>query len=470
MPQPGLFGAHAVDELALGAPTLQDHVLRALRARVSRLVQHARGPALINAPMRDPLPPVPDAAFAQSLTRAALSPAALHGRVGGWPFTLAVALEPEDAASGASAAAGALTAFEWLKPGLRGLIVAGAGASAALCAHAAALARTSGYPLIADATTTLRAPDAGSITCADALLSAEIGLGPPELVIQVGPLPLARPVSDYLARQACPWLCLEEHGNKDALARAWACLREPAPAAIQALGAALARGDARWAARWAAADQAARAAQDARMRGASWDEVLAAHLACRHDGFAWLHLASSLAVRHGNLHCQPRARRIFANRGLNGIDGTIGSFLGEAMAMDGRGLLLIGDLAALHDLPALAAAASAPRAPGTIVVLDNGGGGIFDFLPVSQVPGWERWIRTPQSADLVAAAQAFGLAARRVDDRDGLVEALDAAASSPTPSLIACAVPGGCTQAHRGLLAAMAQAGAQAINATVRTP
>ncbi len=208
------------------------------------------------------------------------------------------------------------------------------------------------------------------------------------------------------------------------------------------------------------------------MRASDWDEVLAAHLACRHAAFSWLHLASSLAVRHGNLHCQaePHARRIFANRGLNGIDGTIGTYLGEAMAQDGRGLLLIGDLAALHDLPALAAAGAAPRAPATIVVLANGGGGIFDFLPVSQVPDWQRWVRTTQSVDLVAAAAAFGLQARRVGDRAALVQALDAAATATRPSLIACAVPGGCAQAHRALLAAMAQAGAQALNAPVRTP
>jgi 2-succinyl-5-enolpyruvyl-6-hydroxy-3-cyclohexene-1-carboxylate synthase len=476
MPQPGLFGAHVVEELALGAPTLQDQVLRALRARVARLVQLARGPALINAPLRDPLPPIPDPAFAQALARANLSDLAAQGREGGWPFTLSATVAPAPAEAtaveGAAGAAGALAAFDWLRPGLRGLIVAGAGASARLCAGADALALASGFPLIADCTTALRAREGGAIACADALLGAELGLEPPELVIQVGPLPLARLVSDYLARQRCPWLCMEEDGNRDALARAWASLREPSPATIAAIGMALARGDTRWAARWRAADEAAREAQDVRMRDSPWDEVLAAHLACRHAGFRWLHLASSLAVRHGNLHClaEPRARRIFANRGLNGIDGTIGTFLGEAMAQDGRGLLLIGDLATLHDLPALAAAGAAPRSPATIVVLENGGGGIFDFLPVAQVADWERWVRTPQSVDLVAAAAAFGLQARRVGDRRAFSQALDAAAAADSPSLIACAVPGGCSQPHRALIAAMAQAGAQAVNAPVRAP
>ncbi|MBA3938457.1 MAG: 2-succinyl-5-enolpyruvyl-6-hydroxy-3-cyclohexene-1-carboxylate synthase, partial [Planctomycetes bacterium] len=192
-----------------------------------------------------------------------------------------------------------------------------------------------------------------------------------------------------------------------------------------------------------------------------WGEPLAAALAVNHPGFALLHLASSMAVRHGNLHCHPTrpGRRIHANRGLNGIDGTLGTFLGElAAAPDSNGLLLCGDLAFLHDLPALAAAGSL-RGRGAIVVLNNDGGGIFDFLAVARMPAYRELVRTPHGRDLTAAAAQFGLAYRQVATRQALAEALTAAATGPGLTLIECTVtPGAAVERHRGLLIAMATA------------
>src|SRR5262249_22616962 len=73
--------------------------------------------------------------------------------------------------------------------------------------------------------------------------------------------------------------------------------------------------------------------------------------------------------------------RVLAHRGANGIDGTLAAAFGAAAA-GGRVVVHLGDVALAHDLGALL---SAPRLaiPLTIVLVDNGGGGIFDFLPVS---------------------------------------------------------------------------------------
>jgi 2-succinyl-5-enolpyruvyl-6-hydroxy-3-cyclohexene-1-carboxylate synthase len=75
--------------------------------------------------------------------------------------------------------------------------------------------------------------------------------------------------------------------------------------------------------------------------------------------------------------------RFLANRGANGIDGVVSSAVGAAIANDDRGWLLIGDLALVYDLSGLVTA----RRLGvemTIVCVNNGGGGIFDFLPVAE--------------------------------------------------------------------------------------
>jgi 2-succinyl-5-enolpyruvyl-6-hydroxy-3-cyclohexene-1-carboxylate synthase len=164
-----------------------------------------------------------------------------------------------------------------------------------------------------------------------------------------------------------------------------------------------------------------------------------------------------MAVRHANLHCLPgvRLRPITANRGLNGIDGTLGTFLGELAAHPGNGLLLIGDLAALHDLPALAAG-RAPGPAGAIVVINNDGGGIFDFLSVAQLPAYPQLVRTPHGMDFSHIAGQFGLVYHVVDSPEELARRLDQAALGAGLMLIECQVDGDAVARHRSLIARMA--------------
>ena len=144
-----------------------------------------------------------------------------------------------------------------------------------------------------------------------------------------------------------------------------------------------------------------------------------------------------MAIRHANLHLAPSARPIHSNRGVNGIDGTLGTFIGECHGHQRPGILLVGDLAFLHDLPALASAHLA-TCGGAIVVLDNGGGGIFDYLPVAQVPGYQTWVRTGHSLDFTAAGTLFGVPCHTCSDLAQLNAALTSAAATDRLHLIIC--------------------------------
>jgi len=459
MRQRGIFGDFAGQEIDCPEPHAEDLLVRSLRARISRAVQAAQGPVLINVPLREPLPPLPDPRF----TDQGLGAEALEGRGLQTPYTRHVGVGAAAAGQGVAL----LDSLDGLRPGLRGVIVVGAEAVSDEAAVIELVAAT-GYPLIADAASGLRRAGVPVITAADALLGGALGETHPELIIQIGALPLARPVFEWLGRQTCPWLAIAGSANRDSLSRAWAAISCPEPGFYAALGARLHPGAAMWRERWHGAQERAVTAQRRYLAQAPWSEVLAAHLVCSaRDQRPFLHLASSMAVRHGNLHCQAnRVSQVFANRGVNGIDGTLGSFIGENLALGGGGVLLIGDLAFLHDLPALAAAldASSPqrersRQRGAIVVLNNGGGGIFDFLSVSQVPGWQTYVRTPQPYDLSGIAQAFGCPFVRVTDGPSLSAALERAAGEDALWLIEAMVGDGCVEAHRGLLRAMAEAG-----------
>lgn len=152
-------------------------------------------------------------------------------------------------------------------------------------------------------------------------------------------------------------------------------------------------------------------------------------------------VASSMPIRDFEWFGGPGARA-HANRGANGIDGTLSTAVGIACS-GARTAVLIGDLAFVHDLNALVGLThrrvnAGDEAAGLdlrIVVVDNDGGGIFSFLPQAShldQSTFEQFFGTPHGADLVALAQGFGITAHTVDD----VGALIAALGEPGPRVI----------------------------------
>jgi len=440
MPQRGIFGAFVRAEIALGEPTDDDRSLRALRALVSRIAQTVHGPVHLNVPLREPLPPLPDPTWQPPV----LSRDAEFGR---------------DSAYVVRHQAGhatALTLQPWLRPGLRGVIVVGSMSDHELPTAVINLATATGFPVLADAASHLRRPDMPQlITTADALVSGAFGTSTPELIIQIGPAPLTRIVYEWLDRQTCAWISFAAERNQDALHRAWMTIEGGWGDACAQLASWLAPGDHAWQTRWETADATARTVLTQATTALGWSESLAVRTAANHPGFGFVHLASSMAIRHANLHLAPSARPIHSNRGVNGIDGTLGTFLGECHGHQRPGVLVVGDLAFLHDLPALAGAKLA-TCGGAIVLLDNGGGGIFDYLPVAQVPGYQTWVRTTHTLDFTAAGALFGIPCHTCSDLAQLSAALTSAAATDRLHLIICQLRGhdAVTQ-HRRLIRAV---------------
>ena len=132
-----------------------------------------------------------------------------------------------------------------------------------------------------------------------------------------------------------------------------------------------------------------------------------------------------------------------ANRGAAGIDGSASTALGIAAADPSRTVALYtGDLALLHDLSGLTAAARLGLHLIAVCV-DNDGGEIFSLLPVvDRVPvdHFEQLFRTPHGLDLSGLDGFAGIRARRVATAGELSEAVQAAAATRTPGVDLCII------------------------------
>lgn len=324
----------------------------------------------------------------------------------------------------------------------RGVVVAGRHERAdGLGAAAAAFCAAAGWPLLADPLSGARRGGA-AIAHYDALLRAKgfAAASAPDLVVRVGDLPTSKPLREWLAGLGgIPQVALDAEGSwqdPDAvLGDALALEPAQALAALASTEQGLSSADPDWLAGWRAADERAAGAITATLAHDRLSEPLvAAELGRLLPAQATLFVASSMPVRDVETFWPvlDEPARVLCNRGANGIDGTVSSAFGAAAASKGPVVLLIGDVTLAHDIGGLLAA----RRLGlslTIVLLDNAGGGIFDFLPVARTATgaaqdtYTQHIATPTGLDFARAAALYGLGHERVDDRFAFRAALERA-------------------------------------------
>ena len=398
------FAAPGPPEPVAGDLTGMTAVWRSIAARaVAEALGPPAGPVHLDLAFREPLAS-PAVAFAEA------------GRADGAPWTVSQRPERRLAPVAVADLASRLRAVE------RGLVVAGWGAGVRV-ESASAVASALGWPLLADPLSGLRAgPHA--ISTYDALVRSEAFASQhrPDLVLRLGaPLTskvttawldpsIAQIVVDPDARWLDPHRAASERLAVDA---------EPLLADLVG-GLGRAARESAWSAQWHGADASARAAIDACLDAddTPFDARVARDVfAAVPDGGALL-VASSMPVREVEWFAAPRRGvRVHANRGANGIDGLVSTTLGIATGANVPTVGLLGDLAWLHDANGLLAAArlTASGVDATFVVADNGGGGIFHFLPASALPELDDLFVTPQTVDVAALARAYGLETARVE-------------------------------------------------------
>ncbi|MCA9538845.1 MAG: 2-succinyl-5-enolpyruvyl-6-hydroxy-3-cyclohexene-1-carboxylic-acid synthase [Myxococcales bacterium] len=312
----------------------------------------------------------------------------------------------------------------------RGVIVCGPDAAdgPGFGAAVGALADALGWPLLAEPSSGARFGVAGVVTACDALLRTAAPRLVPDLILRFGHGPTSKALAAWLAGHGVDRTVLvaPDGERHDPMHAAATVVVTAATALAQALTPRVIRGaKPAWKTQWQRLQAQAEAVLAVECATGEWEGAIARTLVEALPANAALHVASSMPVRDLDAFAPPRATplRVFASRGANGIDGTLSTAVGEAAAA-GPLALLTGDLAFLHDLGGLFVAA-ATGARLTVVLVDNGGGGIFGFLPIAaHGERFERWFATPQEADFAALCAGAGVRFQDVPSLSALPAAL----------------------------------------------
>jgi len=399
-----------------GTPVDMPGAARMWRRLAARAVAEAAGgPVHLNLPFREPLVPPPGQV-----------PSA-EGEAGQIATSGRVLPTPAQLATLASA----------LQRARRPLVVAGEMRDGERLASA--LTRL-GLPVLAEPGSQLRRGETGgAVESYEALLRAGWSLEHgPDLVIRIGGTPTSRAMNSWLAAASPPTFLIDpDHAwrDQDHLARhVVACdpqaLLEALPPVSRAS----------WRDEWLAAGKKAGAAISATLISTPLHEGhIVRALASRLPEAAQVFIGSSMPIRAADSFwplSKPQ-QRFYGNRGASGIDGLVSTGLGVATGRsDVPTVLLLGDLSVYHDMNGLWAIGR-HGVKATVIVCDNNGGGVFNFLPQAQHPDvFEEIFATPLGLDFAQVARLYGLVYSPVTDRSGLEPAISDAIDKATPTMV----------------------------------
>ncbi|MFG1815889.1 2-succinyl-5-enolpyruvyl-6-hydroxy-3-cyclohexene-1-carboxylic-acid synthase [Kribbella sp. NPDC049174] len=378
----------------MGTPVREVGQVAYWRSQVARAVANAvgarssdPGPVHLNCPLAEPLVPTDGPEWPESLDGRSTGP---------WTAVHAAAGQPSAVA-----------------PGPKTVVVAGDGAS-----QAARLAAEGGqWPLFAEPSSRARTGPA-VISAYRLLLQANSLAGEIERVLVFGHPTLSRPIARLLARPDVEVIVVSPTGLWPDPARS---------AASVVTGLEVTGPDTTdWLDRWQHADQLARPVIDKVLADGLTGPGVAAIVGEAVGADGMLVVASSNPVRDLDLAPVVPIRTI-ANRGLAGIDGTISTAVGAALANAGPTYALIGDLAFLHDANGLIIGPDEARPDLRIVVVNDNGGGIFSTLEQgdpTHATHFERIFGTPHNTNLASLCAATNTPYTLTESPDALRAAL----------------------------------------------
>lgn len=382
------------------------------RASVARAVAEARGwkgrpgPVHLNLSFREPTAPVSD----DGRSTATPFTSATEGRPDGRPWTTARRAREAD-----------ISFLEEVQQARRGMVVVGEGAEGS--GIFARLAERLGWPLVAEALSGARRPPA--ISSYHHILSAFPAALKPDLALRFGKTGLSTGLAAVLSDPSVTQVAAGAPGrwadpDRSVAHMAGGSARAVARALLDRLGEGSADPD--WLGMWREAEAACRPVIDDIL---DRDDLPSEPRTARDlaaMALETLVVGSSLPIREVEMFAHTTPARVIGNRGASGIDGLVSTSLGAAWARPGPMACLSGDLALLYDSNGFLVD---ERPSCVLVVVNNDGGGIFNFLPQARHPHFERLFGTPHGRDLGALAAFHGLGYRRLAQASELAPAVE---------------------------------------------
>ena len=413
-----LYGNHVKWFSEMAVPDGDESSLVYVRNISRRAVLEAKkkpaGPIHLNVPIREPLIPDMKGDYFHA------------GR-----FNNLIAHDSDTGRLQANKSTLDLLAKEWSRKD-KGLIICGEMHDEAFAKEVIQLAKKLKYPILADPLSQMRSSsEAAIIDCYDTFLKmenvkAELS---PEVIIRFGAMPVSKPLMLFMKDCKDAIHIVVDSGSgwrEPAVLPATFIYSEEALFCQQLSELVTARQDSQWNSNWVELNR-----QVKQVLLTLRDET------SLHEGKVFLELqeitpdncqmfiSNSMPIRDCDtfFHSHESDRRLYCNRGANGIDGVVSSALGVS-AVGLPTLLVIGDLSFFHDLNGLLAA-KMHNSNITIIIINNDGGGIFSFLPqASEKEHFEELFGTPHGLDFSHAVKMYGGDFTRVRDWEHFREAV----------------------------------------------
>ncbi|MCS6898165.1 MAG: 2-succinyl-5-enolpyruvyl-6-hydroxy-3-cyclohexene-1-carboxylic-acid synthase [Myxococcales bacterium] len=442
MDQGKLFGSHVRHFAELGLPDVEalQAVPRIAAQAAAATMYPDPGPVHLNICFRKPLEPVdaprpePHEAEVERLLSA------------GIPLAYAPEIQPSPTGIRRLAALCARVR--------RGLVVAGPApwSQIHLVPEVLRLSAALGYPICAETSSQLRQGSCSPfcIPSFDLLFRSQgfLERHRPELILELGMAPVSGAYGAWLSLRSCvPRVVIAPHGWNDPHGNAAMMLFSPVGEAIRALLTSLTsqrlpvHPEPGWVEAWAEGqrvveDQFASELSERQLTEA----VVARMVASAIPPGATLLVGNSGPIRDLDQHGGMLARdvRVVHQRGVAGIDGWVAAAAGARAATEGPVVLLLGDIALLHDIGSLQLIRD--DGPLVIVVINNNGGRIFEQLPLARcaevAEAFQQHFLTPHGLTFGAFATAWGLRYACASSPAFLREAMSEALAYPSPMLV----------------------------------
>ncbi|MFB6153293.1 MAG: 2-succinyl-5-enolpyruvyl-6-hydroxy-3-cyclohexene-1-carboxylic-acid synthase [Halodesulfurarchaeum sp.] len=425
----------------LPEPSPAPRKLRSLRTVVARAVakttQTPPGPVHLNIPLEKPLAPEESEAIPETLAHD--HPLAVNGRDG--PFV--------SVSKGSGTLGSTGEEFDDLVRQIeraeRGLIVAGPTDRPSPPQAIVAIARATGFPVLADPLSGLRFGDhVGDIPVVgsyDGFLGSErvAGWPSPDLVLRFGASPTSKALRHYLRDHAANQVLVDPAGEwREATFTAERLLAvDPGGLAAAITERTDREGREGWHRLWNEASGIQWAILEEDPDPPREGDVLRTVAALAPDP-STLFVSNSMPVRDLDRFVEPRAAAltVLGNRGASGIDGIISTAFGAGSVTQDPLVLVLGDLAFLHDRNGLLALDQLGD-DVTVVVINNDGGGIFHKLPIEDYdPPFTAYFKTPHGRTLEDMDLPDRFEHEAIEQDGQFAPALERALGTDVPSIL----------------------------------